>query len=202
MLLVPILAIIITTSLASPFLKVYCEDKLPEDLNGDGKVDIYDALMLAAVFGTKQGDANWNPNADVVADGKIDILDAIRIAANFGQQAKQCTVLVHINPRTLNLKSKGRWITVYIIVSEECNANDIDVSTIKINDTIVAETKPVNVENNALMVKFSRAAIQSYILKTANLNDKFVEVSLTVSGKLGGNYFVATDSITVIANMS
>ena len=56
----------------------------PGDLNGDLRVDMIDASLLAKAFGSTQGDADWNQNADFSQDGRIDIVDAAIIASNFG----------------------------------------------------------------------------------------------------------------------
>jgi hypothetical protein len=58
---------------------------IPGDINGDGKVDIYDAIILASAFGSSPGMTNWNPNADINGDGTVDIYDAIIMASYFGQ---------------------------------------------------------------------------------------------------------------------
>ena len=58
---------------------------IPGDVNGDHTVDIYDAILLSAAFGSKPGSSNWNPNADINGDGVVDIYDAIILAAHFGQ---------------------------------------------------------------------------------------------------------------------
>jgi hypothetical protein len=60
---------------------------IPGDLNGDGIVDIYDAILLASAFGSSPGSPKWNPNADINGDGVVDIYDAIILAANFGKGA-------------------------------------------------------------------------------------------------------------------
>jgi len=57
------------------------------DLNNDGNVDIYDAILLAGVFGSTSNSPNWNPNADINADGTVDIYDAILLSQNFGQRS-------------------------------------------------------------------------------------------------------------------
>lgn len=59
--------------------------KIPGDLNGDGTVDIYDALLAAAAFYSHPGDPNWNPDADLNGDGIVDIYDVIILAGNFGR---------------------------------------------------------------------------------------------------------------------
>jgi hypothetical protein len=58
---------------------------LPGDLNHDGVVDIYDALILAKAFNSRPGDPNWNPEADLLDHGVIDIFDAIALCSHFGQ---------------------------------------------------------------------------------------------------------------------
>ena len=58
---------------------------VPGDINGDGTVDVYDAMILAAAFGSGPNSPNWNPNADINGDGTVDIYDAIILAAYFGQ---------------------------------------------------------------------------------------------------------------------
>jgi len=50
------------------------------DINGDGFVDIYDALVLGSAFGSTSRDSNWNPNADLNNDGVVDIFDSIILA--------------------------------------------------------------------------------------------------------------------------
>ena len=55
------------------------------DINGDGTVDIYDAILLSAAFNSKPGMANWNPNADINGDGIVDIYDAMIMSGYFNQ---------------------------------------------------------------------------------------------------------------------
>ncbi len=54
------------------------------DINGDGKVDIFDVIALGRSFGTTLSNPNFNPNADLNADGTVDLFDAALLAANFG----------------------------------------------------------------------------------------------------------------------
>ncbi len=58
---------------------------VPGDLNGDGIVDIYDAITLAGGFNTNPGNSHWNANADINSDNAIDIYDAIILANHFNQ---------------------------------------------------------------------------------------------------------------------
>jgi hypothetical protein len=59
----------------------------PEDLNGDGNVDILDIFQWALAFGTTETSPRWNPKADVNHDGKVNILDGVMIAKLFGFHA-------------------------------------------------------------------------------------------------------------------
>lgn len=56
------------------------------DVNGDGIVDIYDAISLAGAYASVPGSSNWNPNADLNNDTSIDIYDAIILANNYGKK--------------------------------------------------------------------------------------------------------------------
>ena len=58
---------------------------IPGDVNGDGIVDIYDAIILAGSFNTNPTSSHWNPNADINNDNSIDIYDAIILAGHFSQ---------------------------------------------------------------------------------------------------------------------
>jgi nitroreductase len=55
------------------------------DINNDGVVDIFDAIMLSAAWNSMPGSPKWNPNADINSDNIVDIYDAIILANNFGK---------------------------------------------------------------------------------------------------------------------
>jgi parallel beta-helix repeat protein len=56
---------------------------IPGDINGDGTVDIADAIILSGAFLTQRGESGWNPNSDINGDGTVDIADAIIFSGNF-----------------------------------------------------------------------------------------------------------------------
>ena len=64
------------------------ESLCPGDINNDGIVDIFDALILSAAFGSSPGDPNWNLDADIKPDGIIDIFDAITLSGVFGNECE------------------------------------------------------------------------------------------------------------------
>lgn len=45
---------------------------LKGDVNGDGFRDIEDVKLIALSYMSKEGDANWNENADINADNVVD----------------------------------------------------------------------------------------------------------------------------------
>ena len=108
----------------------------------------------------------------------------------------QATIV--IDPDTLNLNSKGKWITCYIELPGDYDVEDIDVSTIKLNDEVPAESRPTGVGDcdddgiAELMVKFDRSAVQE-ILEAGD------EVEITVTGELNDDTkFEGSDMIRLI----
>lgn len=106
---------------------------------------------------------------------------------------------IKINPGTLNLSSKGNSITAYIELPDLYKAEDIDVSTVTLNNTISALSSPATVEdynNNGikdLMVKFERSEVQKIVAVGTN--------ELTVSGNLSdGTMFAGKDVLNVMNN--
>ena len=119
---------------------------------------------------------------------------------------------IDIHPQSLNLRSKGRWITAYIELPKGYNVDDINVSSIMLNETIPAELRPTAIgdyDNDTipdLMVKFDRAEVISYILANANMTEliekRFITVTLTITGKLyDGTPFQGSDTIRIIMPM-
>lgn len=62
--------------------------KLMGDIDGNGVVDLYDAVLLSDAAGTYEGHARWNPDADLDRNKYIDIFDAVILSTNSG---KSCT---------------------------------------------------------------------------------------------------------------
>jgi hypothetical protein len=158
-------------------------------------VDSGQSLGSSASFAVKLG--------DVDGDGDLDAV----VANNWGQpnkvwlntSATALTVTIDIDPETLNLKIKGKWVTVYAELPEGYDVADINVGTVTLKGTIPAEAHPIEIgdyDNDGipdLMVKFDRQALIEYLDGTTG------EVTLTVSGELGdGTPFEGSDAITVI----
>jgi len=113
-----------------------------------------------------------------------------------------------IDPDALNLKSKGRWVTFYIEVSEGYNLSDIDRTTVMLNDTIPVDAswmdKPLqsvigDYDDDSisdLMVKFDRQALIQY-LETDGIAD--AEVTFAITGEANGISFETTDTIKIVS---
>jgi parallel beta-helix repeat protein len=56
---------------------------IPGDINGDGTVNILDAIVLGSSFLATPNTRNWNSNADINGDGIVNILDAIILGNHF-----------------------------------------------------------------------------------------------------------------------
>jgi len=131
----------------------------------------------------------------------------IKLAA---EQLPSLPAAMAIDPGTLNLGSKGQWITAYIQLPEGYNAADIDAATILLNGTITPVLDPtygfvtnsseysVDHNNNGIlerMVKFDRVAVESFIISKGISNGN---AALTITGKLhDGTQFEGTDFIFV-----
>jgi hypothetical protein len=119
--------------------------------------------------------------------GIISFYDYLTI--KYSQQFPIDTTIA-INPSTLNLKSKGKWITTYITLPEGYNVKDIDITTVILEDTIPAEWG--DIQGDTLMVKFDRSDVED-MLSPGTYN-------LKVTGELtGGTSFEGySDEIRVI----
>jgi hypothetical protein len=61
---------------------------IPGDLNGDFKVSLPDLVILAQSYGSKAGDPNWNPNADIDNNGVVDLSDLVVLAQHYVEQQR------------------------------------------------------------------------------------------------------------------
>jgi hypothetical protein len=68
------------------FYNGWVKIKLLGDVNGDGAVDLYDAVILLAAYGAVEGDPNWNPECDLCPEwGIINLYDAVMLNYKYGQ---------------------------------------------------------------------------------------------------------------------
>jgi hypothetical protein len=99
---------------------------------------------------------------------------------------------IEIKPKTLNLKSKGKWITCHIWLPEEYDVADVNSYSIFLQDELEAEWVWFNEQQQLVAARFNRSAVQQLLVPG--------EVELTVTGELAdGTKFTATDKIKVIS---
>jgi hypothetical protein len=105
---------------------------------------------------------------------------------------------VDIAPKTLNLRSKGKWVTVHIQLPEGLNPADIDRSTLLLNGVVGAAPKPWAISDSDrdgikdLMVKFPRAAVQATLSAGNN-------APIIITGELtNGTAFVGSTEVRAI----
>ncbi|MHA1991945.1 MAG: Lcl C-terminal domain-containing protein [Candidatus Hodarchaeales archaeon] len=105
---------------------------------------------------------------------------------------------IDFDPNTLNLKNNGFFVTVYLELSPEYDLNEIDVSSITLNDVVYAELKPYTIgdyDNDGipdLSIKF----LGSDVISILEIGE---EVEITIKGTFGENmFFEGTDIIRVI----
>jgi len=106
--------------------------------------------------------------------------------------------IIDFDPNTLNHKSKGKWVTVYIELPERYDVCDTDVGSIYLNNFISAALSPSEIDDidkdgvEDLMVKFEREDVL-YLLNQGE------NVEVIISGNLyDGTHFEGRDSIKVI----
>jgi len=154
-------------------------------------------------------DAYWDRATGVLCEYKEDFPTRwswrFRIVDTNLWRAPVATASIDIAPDTLNLRSRGRWITGYIELPEGYDVGDIDVSSIMLNDTIPAELSLVAVGDydidgvSDLMVKFNGASVISYIIGAIGYPDGFATVTLTITGKLNnGIPFEGSDTAKIM----
>jgi predicted outer membrane repeat protein len=143
------------------------------------------------------GDPNYvaEPN-ETDLDGRPRVLDGDNdgdLVVDMGAYEYSFTISAkaRIIPRTINLASRGNWITCYIWLSEGDNVADIDPNSILLEGEIEADTVEVDVERQVVTAKFGREDVQP-ILEVG-------DVKLTITGRLmDGTVFEGTDTIKVI----
>jgi hypothetical protein len=109
----------------------------------------------------------------------------------------QTETIIDFEPDVLNLKIRGKFVTVYIELPEGFDVGQIDVSSIRLKDTIPALGSPTEIgdynDNSIpdLMVKFDLASVKGVV-------EAGESVETTVTGEVGGLQFKGTDIIRVI----
>lgn len=98
---------------------------------------------------------------------------------------------IDVDPDTLNLRSKAKWIRCYIRLAERYDVADIEPVSILLNGEVAPERCRVHKAKQMLIVRFYRSEVQAIVEPG--------DVELTISGELtDGTKFEGADTITVI----
>jgi hypothetical protein len=162
----------------------------------------------------------WHPNGEAVFldvgariglqfelyyTGEPNTAETFTMATSFyGRQSSTINAVVSVEPDTLNLKSQGKWVACYIELPEGYDVNDIDFSSIKLNDTIAIDySAPIIVDDHDndgitdLNVKFDRSCVIEWLEATDcsrdGIND--YDVTFEVTGEITEATFVGCDII-------
>lgn len=54
------------------------------DADANGKIDLFDLVVVAAAYRSCAGDPNFDPRADINETGCVDIFDLVFVATNYG----------------------------------------------------------------------------------------------------------------------
>ena len=89
------------------------------DIDCDGDVDVFDILLVAAVWGCEGNDACYDEKCDVNNDEAIDVFDILEVAKHWGEESPFETVapsLITVDktsyPATVHLQASTPQITV------------------------------------------------------------------------------------------
>jgi len=55
------------------------------DLNHNNIIDIYDVVMVTGIYGSREGDPNFNATRDLYPDGIINIYDVVKVTGRYGE---------------------------------------------------------------------------------------------------------------------
>lgn len=144
---------------------------------------------------------SYNSNlVEVINAGTLTPMTTISVGGfgpwNIGLISKALQATIDIAPETLNLQSKGKYITCYIELPKGSNVNDISVESIKMNDVVSAETMPTQISDydndgiEDLMVKFDRAKVLNVL--SGGTGSKEVTISGTLKS---GQSIIGKDTI-------
>ena len=86
-----------------------------------------------------------------------------------------------INPKTLNLKSKRRWITAYLSV-QNASIEDINISSILLQGTLMAERW--DYQDDVLMLKFNRQEFMNTVVVGES-----IEIKISGKWKNGSDFW-------------
>jgi hypothetical protein len=174
-----------TTQLTATYVPANSRFEAEYTLPTEAPLGTWSALLEAQ--GLKDDEDNMGPDTDKSTDFTVTEVTP----------PQEITATIRISPQTLNSKSNGRWVTVQIELPQGYSEADIDISTIRLDDVVKPETTKGS-EEGKMVVKFSRADVITHIQDTyGSTGSKFSDITLTITGEVGGTTFQGSATIRV-----
>lgn len=167
--------------------------------DGLWKKETVDSEGLVGHLPSVTADSNGIPS--------LSYINLTNLTLKYATKKRGIEAEIDIDPDTLNLKSRGNWITCYIELPAGYDPRNINASTVLLNGVLMPELdlkygfvrseKSYIVDHDEdgileRMVKFDRAEVEKILTPSD-------EVVLTITGSLyDGRGFEGTDTISVI----
>gem|GEM_PF-1301444 len=142
-----------------------------------------------------RGEDGVTVSVDCDGDGEFERTFTTGSELTSDQFILHTETFIDFDPDVLNLRARGRQVTVYIELPEGFDVNEIDVSSIRLNGTVPAlswATAIGDYNDNGipdLMVKFDGAAVRALLTPGSQV--------ITITGQVAGITFEGTDTIRV-----
>lgn len=155
----------------------------------DWEIWAYDAKSAITTQLTENDTDDINPCIDGTTvvwqawDGTDYEIESTSVAAMVPTE-----IGLRITPRSLNLRSKGKWVSASIDLGE-IDPSTVDLDSILLQDSIPAEN--VSIKGKSLRMKFDRQALQALL---SGPGDAEITVTATADGAL----LTGTDTIRLI----
>jgi hypothetical protein len=137
------------------------------------------------------GDPNYVPEPNETdLDGKPRVINE-RIDMGAYEYIPAVSARVRIIPRTINLKSKGKWIAAFIRLPEDYNIVDIEPNSVLLQGQIKPHRYWLFIQHQVAIAIFNRQEVQAIL--------GIGKVELIITGRLtDGTIFEGRDIIIII----
>lgn len=160
------------------------------DITGKGIVGLDDLVILSKAYGSKPGDPNWNPSADLDSNGAVSLTDLVIIANNY-EKTNQPVNVPFMTLATITFKET--YETPYGQPKDSCALG------IVYDKLWGAGFSPIThiTSNGTYSASYASPSI-SLTLNSASSNYHFGD-KIDVYGNVFGNGYPVTDDAALVA---
>lgn len=156
----------------------------------DWEIFVYNGMVTTQLTDNDANDVNPKISKPLVFWQGSDGNDLEIFTARIPPQPVELSC--KITPRSLNLKSKGKWVTCLIRFPDGVDAVAVDTASILLQGEIPPDSVKVSKRRNKILLKFSRSALQALLAPGS-------EVEVTVScTSTDGTPIICSDTIKVL----